>query len=54
MDDKQRKEFEQLARPLIKFLNDNFGPHAHIIITTDSAEIASGLCAFATDDYIKD
>ncbi len=50
----QSKEFEKLARPLIKFLNDNTNPHTKIIIDTDSAEIVYGKCAFNTYEYIND
>lgn len=52
--EEQRKEFEALARPMIKFLNDNFHPHAHVVIDTGRAELSEGLCAFTTEDYIKD
>lgn len=54
MTKKQRDKFEELARPLIKYLNDNFHPHATIIITPRDAEIVIGECAFQTEDYIKD
>lgn len=46
------KEFESLARPLIKFLNENLHPHAHIVITTTTAEISEGICAIETDDNV--
>ncbi len=46
-------EFEKLARPLIKYLNDNHDPHTTIIITTTNAEMLQGLMAFPTHDYIK-
>jgi len=48
------KCFELLAKPLIKYLNDNYNPHASIIITCDSAEILSGEMAFQTKEFIKD
>ena len=51
---KQRDEFEKLARPLIKFLNDNFSPHTTIIISPVNAELLTGLCAFTTHDYVRD
>lgn len=54
MDEEKRKIFEELSRPLIKFLNDNFPPHTTIIITTDHAEVMGGLAAFSTEEYIKD
>jgi len=50
----QSKEFETLARPLVKFLNDNFNPHTEIIINCDSARIMSGECGIPIPDYIKD
>ena len=47
-------EFEAIARPLIKWLNENHNPHTSIIITTDSAEVLGGEMAFPCTDYIKD
>lgn len=52
--ERKRDEFEDLAKPLIKFLNNNYHPHASIIITPDSAEILSGEMAFQTDEFIRD
>ena len=52
--EEKRAEFEELSRPLIKFLNDNFDPHTQICIDTDHSEIVSGLMSFRTEDYIKD
>lgn len=52
--EKQREELEKLARPLMKFLNDNFHPHVSITIDPSSAEIKEHLCRVVTDDYIKD
>ena len=54
MTKEQMKEFEALARPVIKYLNDNHHPHTTVIITPDSAEIMEGLAAFPIKDYIKD
>ena len=48
------REFEALAEPLIKFINDKYNPHTKIIITSDSAEVVSGQMATFTDKYIKD
>ena len=50
----QRKEFEELSKPLIKWLNDNMNPHCKIIIECDSAELISGEYCFPTDEFIKD
>jgi len=55
LPENKRKEFEQTARPLIKFLNDNCHPHTQIIITPTNAEITEGVCSTGQIlDYIKD
>lgn len=48
------KEFEEAAKPLIKFLNDNFHPHASVIVTTTSAEIVSAEMIIHTTEFVKD
>lgn len=54
MTDEIRKQFEELARPLIKFLNDHGHPHMHITITNEHAELSEGVCAFSTTEYWRD
>jgi len=39
-------EFQELAKPLIQYLNDNYHPHATIIINCDSAEVLTGVKSF--------
>ncbi len=53
-DEKQRKEFEALVRPVIKFLCDNYHPHVEVVITPTRAELLEGVCSIVTTDYIKD
>jgi len=50
----QTKEFETLAKPLIKWLNDNTNPHASVVIDVDSAQINYGEYAIHTEEFIKD
>jgi len=50
----QKVEFESLARPLIKWLNDNCNPHVTVIIEPNAAQLLTGLVAFSTDDYLCD
>ena len=54
INEELEKEFKEKARPLIKFLNDNFEPHSKIYIETDSAHLLSGKIGFYTGEYIKD
>ncbi len=50
----QRKEFEQVSRLLIKFLNNNCHPHVTVVVNTTRAELSEGICTFVTDAYLKD
>lgn len=52
--EQQRKELENLARPLIEWLANNLDPNAKLIIDSTSAGLLSGSCAVRTDDYIED
>jgi hypothetical protein len=54
LNDEKKAEFESLARPLIKFLNDNCHPHVSIHIENDHAELSEGVCAFHTEEYFLD
>ena len=46
-------KFEELARPMIKYLCENYHPHVTVIITPTSAELLSGLKTIGyIDDYI--
>ena len=51
--EQQRKEFEEAARPMIEFMNNNCHPHVTVVIDTARAELSEGVCAFVTNDYIK-
>lgn len=53
MEDKQ-KSFEEVARPLIKWLCENANPHSTIIIDSTHAELLSGDQAVQTDEYLVD
>lgn len=53
-NENQRKEFERIARLLIEFINDNCHPHVVVVVDNMSAELSEGVCAFSTDDYLKD
>ena len=48
-------KFEELARPMIKYLCENHHPHVTVIITPTGAELLSGLKTIGyIDDYITD
>jgi len=48
-------KFEELARPMIKYLCENYHPHVTVIITPTSAELLEGLKSVGRiEDYIRD
>jgi hypothetical protein len=53
MDDK-RKSFEEAAKPLIKWLNENANPHTKAIVETDGAELVSGEMNIICTEFIED
>ena len=55
MGNSKSEEFEELARPMIKWLCDNYHPHVIVVITPTSAELNEGvLCIGTINDYLKD
>lgn len=54
MNKSQQEEFMTLAKPLIKFLNDNLHPHVLIVIDNGRAELLEGLFNFPCEEFIKD
>lgn len=51
----QIDEFEELTRPVIKFLNENCHPHVSVIVTPTTAELMEGVCHTGEImDYVKD
>jgi len=54
LTEEQRKEFEEIITPVIKFLCENFHPHVTIIVEPTRAEILEGSASVVTDKFIKD
>lgn len=51
----EESKFEELARPMIKYLCENYNPHVTVIITPTSAELLGGLKSIVNiDDYLRD
>ena len=51
LNEEKKKEFEEIVKPVIKFLNDNCHPHAHVVIGNSTAELSEGVCCFRTEEY---
>jgi hypothetical protein len=51
----KEKYFEELARPIIQYLCENFHPHVTVIITPTHAELLEGkMVTGKITDYICD
>ena len=50
----QIEQFEEAAKPLVKWLNDNCNPHTTIIVEPDGAEVLSGSARVKIEEFIKD
>ncbi|UFH70561.1 hypothetical protein [Morganella morganii] len=47
-------EFEELIKPVMKYLAENHHPHTSITVTSNSAEMLESAQCVATDEYLKD
>lgn len=54
LTEEQRKELEEVVKPVMKFLCENFHPHVTIIIEPTQAEILEGSASVVTDEFVKD
>lgn len=55
LTDEQRKSFEEVSRPVIKWLNDNCHPHVTVIMDCTHSELSEGVCSTGIImDYVKD
>ncbi|EMI5415071.1 TPA: hypothetical protein MCG37_004303 [Klebsiella pneumoniae] len=46
--------FEEAAKPLIKWLNENANPHASVTVDCTSAQLLTGEIGIHTEEFIKD
>lgn len=49
-----RASFEEAAKTLIKWLNDNANPHASVIVDVTNATLFTGEIGVYTEEFIKD
>lgn len=54
MDKKEKDEFLEASKPLIKWLCENRHPHCKVIVDCNSAELLEGEFSVITNEFIKD
>jgi len=53
-DNPTQEKFEEVAKPLIKYLAENYHPHVTVIVTATEAEVLEGLQMIKTEEYLRD
>lgn len=54
LENAKSQELLEAAKPLIKFLNENYHPHAIAIVDTSRVEIYEGSLVNSTEEYCND
>ena len=44
----------EAAKPLIKYIAENYHPHVTVIVTNNSVELLEGVMQANTDEFLKD
>lgn len=50
----KQEEFEEVVKPLMKWLCENTHPHTTVIVTGNVAELVEGCMVVNTDEFIID
>lgn len=50
----RRSSFEDVVKPVIKWLNENANPHASVTVDCTSAQLLTGEIGIHTEEFIKD
>ena len=54
MNQKQKLDFEEKAKGLMKWLCENGHPHMTVVITPTSAELLEGAIGIESNEFVKD
>lgn len=54
MNEEAQKQFEEVVKPVMKWLAENKHPHSKIIIESNSAELVEGTMVLSTDEFLVD
>jgi flotillin len=49
----REKTFEEVVKPLMKWLADNRCPHHHVVVSAVSAELVQGKMSFNTPEFVR-
>ncbi|NIG76770.1 hypothetical protein F3J34_24700 [Klebsiella sp. Ap-873] len=49
----KKVSFEEVAKPMIKWLAENVHPHHSVIVTSTHAELLEGQQSVSTEEFLK-
>jgi len=53
LNKKQKEEFEELAKPLMKYLAENHHPHMKVVVESDRFEVVETSAMIINNEFIK-
>lgn len=51
---KYKKEFENIVKPVMKWLSENHHPHTYVVIESSTAELCEGKQVFYSNEFLID
>ncbi len=51
---KQQNEFEDIVKPVMKWLSENHHPHTYVVIESNTAELCEGKQVFYSNEFLID
>lgn len=54
INDEQREAMLEVAKPLMKWMNDNCHPHCSASVDQNTVALSEGVATHQTDEFIKD
>lgn len=54
LSEEKRQEMAEAAKPLVKFLCENFHPHVYVIVEPSRVELIEGIATATIAEFIRD
>ena len=54
LSQEQYASFQEAAKPLIRWLNENCHPHVHVVVDSTRAELSEGVASLVTEEFLRD
>lgn len=54
LTNEQREQLREAAKPLVKFLCENFHPHVLVVVDPTRVELVEGVAMLTINEFVKD